>query len=69
MARQYQIHNQGGFRDDFVSSWYQMSSPVFDEDSPPNKRARKVKAKTLSFLSNKLSISKKSSDGIGNITK
>ena len=46
-----------------------MSSPVFDEDSPPNIRARKVKAKTLSFLSNKLSISKKSSDGIGNITK
>ena len=29
-----------------------MSSPVFDEESPPNKRARKVKAKTLSFLSN-----------------
>jgi hypothetical protein len=46
-----------------------MSSPVFDEDNPPNKRARKVKAKTLSFLLNKLSISKKSSDGIGNITK
>jgi hypothetical protein len=46
-----------------------MSSPVFDEDSPPKKRARKVKAKTLSFLSNKLSISKKSSDDVGNITK
>ena len=29
-----------------------MSPPVFEEDSPPNKRARKVKAKTLSFLFN-----------------
>ena len=46
-----------------------MSPPVFEEYSPPNKRARKVKAKTLSFLFNKLSISKESSDGIGNITK
>ena len=35
-----------------------MSSPVFDEESPPRTRARKVKAKILSFLSNKLSVSK-----------
>ena len=46
-----------------------MSLPVFDEESPPRTRARKVKAKILSFLSIKLSVSKKSSDCIGNITK
>ena len=46
-----------------------MSSPVFDDDSPPNKRARKVKAKTLSFLLIKLSTSKESTYCFGDITK
>ena len=46
-----------------------MSSPVFEEDSPPRTRAIKVKAKMLSFMLNKLSVSKKSSNCIGNITK
>ena len=46
-----------------------MSLPVLEEDNPPRTRAIKVKAKILSFLLNKLSVSKKSSNCIGNITK